>query len=63
MQAGHKFCIYSSEAFLNESFYVESGSYDDLPGDDEGPVVGSKKACEGMYLGVLLIQNNSNSHV
>ena len=45
----------SSKAFLNKSFYVERGSYNDLPGDNEDPVVGFKKACEGMYLGVLLI--------
>ena len=32
-----------------------SGSYDELPGDDEGPVVGFKRACESMYLGILLI--------
>lgn len=44
-----------SEARLNESFYVEIEPYDDLPGDDEDPVVGFKKTCEGMYLGVLLI--------
>ena len=45
----------SSEAFLNESSYVESGSYDYLPGADKDPVVGFKKACESMYLGILLI--------
>ena len=53
----------SSEAFLNESFYVESEPYGDLPGDDEDPVVGFKKTCEGMHLRVLLTYNNPNLHV
>ena len=36
----------SSEAFLNESFYVEP--YDSLPGDDKNPLISFKRTCEGM---------------